>query len=92
MPSQYSIEQAQSQLSDIMAEVEQGNSVEILRAGERVAVLVSSQNYERLTAAKPDFWDALVAFRSSFNIEEDGLEPNEFDGLRDPSSGREVDL
>lgn len=92
MPSQYSIEQAQTQLSDIMAEVEQGTLVEILKSGRRVAVLVSSQDYERLTISKPDFWDALTAFRREFNIEAEGIEADVFEGLRDLSPGREVDL
>lgn len=92
MTHQYSVEQAQSQLDQIMAEVEQGNTVEILRAGQRVAVLLSSQNYEQLTAPNPSFWQAVEAFRRDFNIEEEGVEADFWEGLRDTSPGREVNL
>ncbi len=92
MTHQYSVEQARNQLDQIMAEVEQGNSVEILRAGQRIAVLVSSKDYDLLTQAKPDFWDAIVAFRRDFKMDEEGVDDDFWEGLRDPSPGREVNL
>ena len=92
MTHQYSVEQAQTQLDKIMADVEQGNTVEILRAGQRVAVLVSSQAYDRLAASKPGFWNAIETFRQDFNIDEEGVDDDFWEGLRDSSPGREVSL
>lgn len=92
MAYQYSIEQAQTQLATIMSEVEKGQTIEILRAGQRVAVLVPSQDYERLTASKPSFWEALEAFRRDFNIDEEGTDDDFWEDLRDRSPGREVNL
>lgn len=92
MASQYSIEQAQTQLAEIMAEVEKGHTVEFLRGGQRFAVLVSSQDYERLIASKPSFWHAIETFRHDFNLDEEGVDDDFWETLRDPSPGREVNL
>ena len=37
------------------------------------------------------FWDAYVAFRASVNLSQLQIEPDVFAGLRDRSTGREVD-
>lgn len=92
MASQYSIEQAQTRLAEIMAEVEQGHPVELLRSGQRFAVLVSSQDYDRLTASKPSFWNAIETFRRDFNLDQEGVDDEFWQDFRDPSPGREVDL
>lgn len=92
MAHQYSIEQAQTQLAKIMSEVEQGQTIELVRSGQRIAVLLSSQDYERLTASKPSFWKALEAFRQDFNIDQEGVNDDFWEDVRDPSPGREVSL
>ncbi|MGF1523333.1 MAG: type II toxin-antitoxin system Phd/YefM family antitoxin [Leptolyngbyaceae cyanobacterium] len=92
MSTQYTIEQAQTHLDEIMTEVEQGNSVEILKAVKRVAVLVSSQDYDLLTAVKPSFWAAIETFRRDFKVDEEGVADEFWEGLRDQSPGREVNF
>lgn len=92
MPNQYTVEEAQTRLREIMTEVEQGNSIEILNAGKRIAVLVSSQNYDRLTGSQNSFWEAITTFRRDFNVDEEGVDDEFWEDLRDQSPGREVDL
>ena len=92
MAHQYSIEQAQTQLAKIMSEVEQGETIEFVRSGQRIAVLLPSQDYERLTASKPSFWEALEAFRRDFNIDQEGGNEDFWEDVRDHSPGREVSL
>ena len=92
MTHQYSIDQAKTNLDAMIQEVEQGTPVEIVRAGTRVAVLISGEDYDRLMAIKPDFWEALQSFRATLNLEEEGLDSDDLAGIRDSSPGREVNL
>jgi len=61
------------------------------RHGQTVAVILSWQEYLRLSAKK-DFWDSYNSFREVFDLSELAIEPETFDGVRDLSPGREVDL
>ena len=92
MLHQYAIEQGPTQINEILAEVQQGNPIEIVRDGQRVAVLVPGQDYDVLTDAKPDFWTAIEAYRQTFNIAETGVDDQHWPNLRDPSPGRDIDL
>ena len=49
------------------------------------------QEYLRLSAKK-DFWDSYNSFREVFDLSKLAIEPETFDGVRDLSPGREVDL
>jgi prevent-host-death family protein len=92
MAHQYSVDQAQAQFIQLLNEVEQGNPVELIQSGKRVAVVISGEEYDRLNSKKPDFWQAIEAFRRDFNIDEEGVDDAIWEGLRDPSPGREVNL
>jgi prevent-host-death family protein len=93
MAHQYSIDQAQGHLAEIVSEVKQGRTVEITRSGKRIAVVLSNDQYNQLTQSnRPDFWQELQKFRQQFDLEELAIESNVFDGIRDRSPGREVDL
>jgi prevent-host-death family protein len=92
MTRQYSIEQVQAELAAILSEVEKGQTVEILRSGQRVAIVMPNQDYERLSTSRPSFWEALKAFRRDFNIDEEGVDDNFWEDVRDRSPGREVNL
>lgn len=93
MTHQYSIDQAQSHLDEIINTVESGPPVELVREGQRIAVLISSEEYDRLTSSqKPDFWQALNTFRQQFSIEALNFDTEVFEDLRDNSPGREVIL
>lgn len=63
-----------------------------INAREPVAVLLSIQEYERLSRKYTGFWSALSEFLRK--IEDEGIEisDSDFKGLRDLSPGREVEL
>lgn len=62
------------------------------RRGTPVAVLLSIQEYERLSRKYSGFWSAVSEFRRK--VEDEGIEisDRDFDGLRDLSTGREVEV
>ncbi|MDI9635360.1 type II toxin-antitoxin system Phd/YefM family antitoxin [Geitlerinema splendidum] len=88
---QYSIEQVQNNLREIVHAVEQGTPVEIVQSGKRVAVLLSPNQYDRLHSSTSGFWESLQAFRQQVNLAELNLDEI-FEGVRDVSPGREVNL
>jgi prevent-host-death family protein len=89
---QRSIAQARDGLANLVHEVEGGAPVELTRRGKPVAVLVSFADYQRLLGEGPSFWDAMLAFRSATQHDDEtlGIEPDLF--ARDKSPGRNVDL
>ena len=92
MTERHSID-AGSNLADLVHKAEEGKTVELTRSGERVAVLMGSREYERLTERpRKNFWEALQEFRRSADFAEIG-DPDEIWGnVRDPDPGRDVDL
>ena len=90
MSNQYSIAQARDRLASLVHDVENGVSVELTRRGKRVAVLISIDEYNRLVAGNSSLWQALEKFRQQANLEEVGIEPEIFEGIRDSAPGREV--
>jgi len=92
MPKQYSIAEARNRFTAIVRDVERESAVELTRRGKPVAVLLSIQEYKRLSSNKDGFWKAFTAFRNQVNLQELGIEPDIFTGLRDQSPGREVSL
>jgi antitoxin Phd len=89
---QFSIAEAKNRLPAIIHYIEKGPKVELTRRGKPVAVLLSIREYERLRRKYTGFWNALSVFRQ--NIQEEGVEisDTDFEGLRDPFAGREVEL
>ena len=92
MQKQFSIAEAKNRLPSIIHYVEKGPYVKLTRRGNPVAVLLSIQEYERLSRKYSGFWSALSAFRQ--NIQDKGIEISDmdFDALRDTSAGREIEL
>ena len=86
----YSIAEARDRFTSIVRDVEEKVAgVELTRRGKPVAVLLSVREYRRLSGEK-DFWGAYLAFREGAGLEELGIEPEVFEGLRDASPGREA--
>jgi prevent-host-death family protein len=86
----YSIAEARDRFTSIVRDVEENFSgVVLTRRGVPVAVLLSIREYRRLSGEK-GFWDAYLAFRRESDLDELGIEPEVFEGLRDASSGREA--
>lgn len=92
MTRRYSIAAARASLSSLLDEVQAGHAVELTRRGKPVAVLISSQTYQRLRADPPDFAAAFRGFLERFRPEEVGIDREFFESLRAPDAGREVEL
>jgi antitoxin Phd len=92
MQMQLSIAEAKNRLPSVIHYVEKGRYVELTRRGKPVAVLLSIQEYQQLSRQVNGFWNALLVFRQ--NIQDEGIEisDSDFEGLRDSSVGREVNL
>lgn len=87
---QYSIAQARDQLAQLIYQAEQGTPVEITRRGKRVAIILSTEDFDRLSSSKGRFGQSLAEFRRQWGIEMLDLNPDEiFQDVRDRSSGRE---
>lgn len=91
--NQYSIAQARDHLTKIIHDAEGGTPIEITRRGKRVAMLLSADQYDRMSTSKGNFGTALAEFRRQQAIENLDIDPDEiFKDVRDRSPGREVDL
>ena len=92
MQKQFSIAEAKNKLPSIIHYIEKGPFVELTRRGKPVAVLLSIREYERLSREYTGFWNALSVFRQSIRNEDMEISDADFEGLRDPSAGRHVEL
>jgi prevent-host-death family protein len=92
MGDQCSIAEAKNKLPSIIHSVEKGSPVKLTRHGRPVAVLLSIQQYESLSLGRRSFWAALKSFRDQMKKEDIQIEEADFEGLRDASRGREVEL
>lgn len=93
MSKRHSIAEARMNLPKLVREAESGKAVELTRRGERVAVLIGQREYERLTARPRRFSEAWADFTRATNLELLDIDPAAvFEGVRDPSPGRDSDL
>ena len=92
MSRRYSIAEARHDLAAIVHELEGRDLIELTRRGEPVAVMLSLREYRRLATGREKFWDAYRAFRGTVDLARLGIEPEVFEGVRDPSAGREARL
>jgi prevent-host-death family protein len=90
MLKQYSIAKARDHFTSLVRAVERESAVELTRRGKPVVVMLSIQEYKRLSSPKAGFWEAYSAFREQVDLQELGIEPDTFTSLRDRSPGREV--
>ena len=95
MTRRYSLPYAQDNLSEIVRQMEEGESVELTEEGEVVAVLVSCGDFKRYKRhtpnrpeAKRDLWAAIQRWRSEQDFESIDFD-DVFDNVRDKSPGRE---
>jgi len=88
----YSIAEAKNLLPSIVHKVEKGLPVTLTRRGKPIAVMLSVDAYQQLSLPKVGFWKALNAFQKSLAEETVGVTDADFQGLRDNTCGREVDL
>jgi prevent-host-death family protein len=91
--TQYSIAQARDQLARLIHNVEKGETAELTRRGQRVAVILSAEAYDRLQNKK-NVWEAVQEFRAKHGVDnwEEDLDIDAIFDVRDKSPGREVSL
>ena len=82
---------ARNALKQFLHRAESGEAVRITRRGKPVAVLLSKEEYERLQGedSDNDFWQAIDDWRAQADFGGAELTPEEVDGWRDRSPGRE---
>ena len=90
MSRRYAIAEARHDLAAIVHELESRDHIELTRRGEPVAVMLSLGEYRRLAAGREKFWSAYREFRETTDLSRLGIEPEVFEGVRDPSPGREA--
>ena len=82
MSRRYSVTEARNHFTSLVREVEQQAAVELTRHGKPFAVLLSFQEYKRLTAPRPDFWEAYITFRDQVNLQELNIGPDIWANIR----------
>ncbi len=93
MIKEYSIAEARQRLPQVVREAEAGETVTLTRRGRRVVVLVGTDQFDRLASGRLGFSTAYARFRKHHDLEKLELDPaGLFDGLRDRSPGRDVDV
>lgn len=85
----YSLAEARDNLTAIVRDVERASPVELTRRGKPVAVIVSIDEYQRLTATGGSFSAALDRFREEAGLDELDLGPELFEDIRESDPGRE---
>ena len=86
-----SIADARNNLPNIIRDAEAGETIQLTRRGEGVAVLVGAKEYERLVSGQPTFSAAFEAFLRDHDLDELDIDPDEvFGDVRDRTSGRDV--
>jgi prevent-host-death family protein len=93
MSEQYSIAEASDNFAQVVHTVEQGKSVEITRQGKTVAIVLSLEEYKRLTTQRFEFGKGLEAFRQKYQVQNLDIDSdNIFEDVRDKTTGREVEF
>ena len=92
MVKKYSIAEARDNFTSVVHEVEEGIQVELTRRGKPVAVLIGTEEFERMSTKKPGFWQAYQEFRRGLELANVEIDPDEIWGdVRDPSPGRDFE-
>ena len=92
MEKQISVTEAKNKLPALIREVENGPPAVLTRHGKKVAVLLSIAEYDRMRPAKKGFWNALTEWRKEIEDENMLMSDSDFDGLRDRSPGRNLEV
>lgn len=92
MRTSYSIAEARDRFAALVHDLEHLPLIELTRRGQRVAVILSANEYQRLTAPRVSFRDAYAAFQARHQGAPGDDLSGAFDDVRDRSPGRPVDL
>ncbi len=89
---EYSIADGRNKFTQLVHLAETDKAIGLTRRGKPVAVLLSIDEYERLSAGKKynSFYEAIMAWREEYIDDQWEAIPDEvFDNIRAESSGRE---
>jgi antitoxin Phd len=89
---QYSIAEARHDLAALVRKLEEKRQIQITRRGKTVAMLLSIQEYQRLTAERKGFWNAYMEYRSAVNLSALQIDVEIFNNARSREKGREIEL
>ena len=93
MTGRHSIAEVRRNLPSLVRDAENGNTVELTRRGEPVAVLIGIREFARLTSGQRSFGEAYRVFANSVELAGLALDPDElFGNVRDEMAGRDVRL
>ena len=91
MSEQHSIAEASSNLADLVRKAEEGDTVELTREGEPVAVLIGRREYERMNGGPPRP-SAYMEWRRTADFDSIGDPDDVWGNVRDRSPGRDPQL
>jgi prevent-host-death family protein len=92
MSKKYSIAEARANLPTLLDEVESGADIELTRRGRPVAIVLSIDQYARLSGKRVGFKDAYERFLDTHSLAEAGVDRKFLTQLRDRAAGRKVSL
>ncbi len=84
--------EAQNEFMSIIHDVENGPAVQLTRHGKPIAVLISARDYESLSNRGDKFKISLKVFRDRMKKDAIEITDADFEGLRDQSAGKEIEL
>ena len=87
-----SLATVRDRFTTFVRDVENDGPVTLTRRGEAVAVLISIDEYQRLSKPRQSFSTAYADFLKKCDLTVDGITGDEFPPQRDPSPGRAVVL
>jgi prevent-host-death family protein len=90
MMPRYSIAEARNHFAEIVHDLKHVSWVEVTRRGRPVAILISIEEFEMLRVGSVTFTSAYEAFRNTFDLAKEEIEPSVFEDLRNTSPGREM--
>ncbi len=85
-----SVAEARQSFARLIRDAQRGRAVEITRRGEPVAVLLSASQYLALTGERPSFVEAAARLRDRLGVADLGIGDEDFEGLREATTGRRV--
>ena len=92
MTQRYSIVEARTSLPRIVDQAEAGIEVQLTHRGRPVAAVIGLRALAALRGGQPDFRRAYQTFLKRYSLDQIGLEPDFFAGVRDKRVGRRVSL
>ena len=92
MDKTFSIAQTRDNLAALLKTLRRESVIRITRRGKPVAVLLSVEDYDRLTSGKSGFWNAYTRYLQQVDLGALDIGPDVFEAVRDTSPGREVDV